>query len=60
MSRVHGSLVDHDSREVVKVLGCVDTLFVLLHGVREHVQGDWEVNMAVHFLGGGLVVLIAL
>jgi hypothetical protein len=60
MARVHGTLVDHDSGEIVKVLGGVDTLLVLLHGVREHVEGKWEVDVAIHFLGGGLVVFIAL
>lgn len=60
MARVHGPLVDHDSGEIVHVLGCVDTLLVLLDGVREHVQGKWEVDVAIHLLGGGLVVFIAL
>lgn len=60
MARVHGSLMDHDGGEIVDVLRRVDTLLVLLHSVGEHVQGNGEVNVAIHFLRGGLVVLIAL
>lgn len=52
--------MDHDSGQVVNVLRRVHTLLLLLHGVGEHVQGNREVNMTMHLLGGGLVVLIAL
>lgn len=60
MARVHGPLVDHDGRQVVHVLGRVDTLLVLLHRVWQHVERDGEVDMAIHLLGGGLVVLVSL
>ena len=60
MARVHGPLVDHNGREVIHVLGRVDTLLVLRHRVWQHIERDREVDMAMHLLGGGLVVLVSL
>lgn len=49
MSRVHCSLVDNDGGQVVHVIGHVNREVVLSDSVGQHVHGQREVDMTVHF-----------
>lgn len=51
MPRVHCSLVDNDSGQVVHVIGHVNGEVVLSDGVGQHVHRQREVDMTIHFFG---------
>jgi hypothetical protein len=57
---VHGTLVDNHGGKIVHVLRHVNRRVVLFHGVGQHIQGEREINVAIHFLGrrGGVFVTL--